>query len=333
MKKRVAAVILAFVMVLSMIGCSAGGSSGNEKSGDGGETYDVAVIVRLTDMYGAWLKVAYEAAEKEFPNLNITVMDYQSDNAKLVECMENAVQQQYDFIVVQTVLGNFEDSFERAIDAGIPVVSINCYQDWVDKYAAQVYCDEYKLGLAIGQRAAEELPENAQVVILDGPAGLLLSEQRHDGIVDGLNERSDITILDNQDANFEKDTAMDKTEDWIQAFNGEIDGVLAVSDSEALGAVEAFKSSGIDLKDVHIYGIDGLTDACNAITNGEMSASTLQDATQYPTLSLQLIMDHINGDIDLFKDLEQITFDPELIDSNNVEEQLEFYKEQGLVEE
>ena len=64
-----------------------------------------------------------------------------------------------------------------------------------------------------------------------------------------------------------------------------------------------------------------------------MSASTLQDATQYPTLSLQLIMDHINGDIDLFKDLEQITFDPELIDSNNVEEQLEFYKEQGLVEE
>ena len=31
--------------------------------------------------------------------------------------------------------------------------------------------------------------------------------------------------------------------------------------------------------------------------------------------------------------LEQITFDPELIDSNNVEEQLEFYKEQGLVEE
>lgn len=75
MKKRVAAVILAFVMVLSMIGCSAGGSSGNEKSGDGGETYDVAVIVRLTDMYGAWLKVAYEAAEKEFPNLNITVMD------------------------------------------------------------------------------------------------------------------------------------------------------------------------------------------------------------------------------------------------------------------
>ena len=44
-------------------------------------------------------------------------------------------------------------------------------------------------------------------------------------------------------------------------------------------------------------------------------------------------MAHINGDIDLFKDLEQITFDPELIDTNNVEEQLEFYKEQGLVEE
>lgn len=333
MKKRMVAMVLVLMMLLSMIGCSSGGgaSEGTEKAE--GETYDVAVIVRLTDMYGAWLKVAYEAAEKDFPNLNITVMDHQSDNAKLVECMENAVQQQYDFIVVQTVLGNFEDSFKRAVDAGIPVVSINCYQEWVDQYAAQVYCDEYKLGLAIGERAAEELPENAQVVILDGPAGLLLSEQRHDGIVDGLNTRDDITILDNQDANFEKDTAMDKTEDWIQAFNGEIDGVLAASDSEALGAVEAFKSSGIDLKDVHIYGIDGLTDACNAITNGEMSASTLQDATQYPALSLKLITDHINGDIDLFKDLDQTTFDPALIDSSNVKEQLEFYKEQGLVEE
>ena len=333
MKKRMVAMVLVLMMMLSMIGCSSGGGASEGKEKAEGETYDVAVIVRLTDMYGAWLKVAYEAAEKDFPNLNITVIDHQSDNAKLVECMENAVQQQYDFIVVQTVLGNFEDSFKRAVDAGIPVVSINCYQDWVDQYAAQVYCDEYKLGLAIGERASEELPENAQVVILDGPAGLLLSEQRHDGIVDGLNTRDDITILDNQDANFEKDTAMDKTEDWIQAFNGEIDGVLAASDSEALGAVEAFKSSGIDLKDVHIYGIDGLTDACNAITNGEMSASTLQDATQYPALSLKLITDHINGDIDLFKDLDQTTFDPELIDSSNVKEQLEFYKEQGLVEE
>ncbi|WP_270395352.1 sugar ABC transporter substrate-binding protein [Mediterraneibacter massiliensis] len=333
MKKRMVAMVLVLMMMLSMIGCSSGGGASEGKEKAEGETYDVAVIVRLTDMYGAWLKVAYEAAEKDFPNLNITVMDHQSDNAKLVECMENAVQQQYDFIVVQTVLGNFEDSFKRAVDAGIPVVSINCYQDWVDQYAAQVYCDEYKLGLAIGERASEELPENAQVVILDGPAGLLLSEQRHDGIVDGLNTRDDITILDNQDANFEKDTAMDKTEDWIQAFNGEIDGVLAASDSEALGAVEAFKSSGIDLKDVHIYGIDGLIDACNAITNGEMSASTLQDATQYPALSLKLITDHINGDIDLFKDLDQTTFDPELIDSSNVKEQLEFYKEQGLVEE
>ncbi|MEG1276120.1 MAG: sugar ABC transporter substrate-binding protein, partial [Ruthenibacterium sp.] len=182
-------------------------------------------------------------------------------------------------------------------------------------------------------RAAKELPENAKVVILNGIAGIPPTTERRRGMQDALlNVRTDVELLDEQVADFDKSTAMDKTDDWLQAFP-EIDGVLASSDSMALGAVESFKSNGRDIATTRFYGCDGLTDACQAVMNGEMSASALQDATEFARIALEMVQKDIRGEISLVNDNwdKYIAFDPILIDSVNAEKQFAFYREQGLV--
>lgn len=331
--KKAVSVIIALVMIFSLAGCAAGGESkGGAAKGEGGEVYEVAVIVRLTDMYGAWLKAAYEGIGANYDNLNVTVMDNQNENAKNMELLENCIQQQYDYIIIQSMLGDQGSTYQSCLDAGIKMISINMYQEWIEDYAAQVTVSEFDLGYTAATEAAENLPENAKVCILDGPAGMELTEERHRGAKEGLlDARPDVTLLDTQDGNFDKDTAMQKTEDWIQLFD-DIDGVIAASDSMALGAIEAFKSSGVDISEVQFYGIDGLSDACQAILNGDMTGSVLQDAVKYAEVSLDLVSQDVAGEIDLSTAHENHSFDPVYISKENAQDQLDYFEKNGLAE-
>lgn len=337
--KKMLAIILALAMTLCMFAACGSGTSSVPASAAGsttapeGETYKIAVILRIGDMYAAWMKAAFEADAAKYSNLEVTVMDNQDDSAKHMELIENCIQQQYDYIVLQGRQGDLANSYQAALDAGIGLIQINFAEEWSYDYMPSILCDDYEMGKIIAERAAEEIPENGTVCILNGPAGIWVSEMRRDGFEDGLlAARSDVTLLDEQDANFVKDTAMKKTEDWIQVFP-KIDAIVCASDSMAVGAIEAFKSSGKDLSTCKFYGIDGLTDACMAIAAGEMSCSALQDATQYSKLALDMVEADINGEIDICGgNYEKITyFSPVLLDSTNAEAQYAVYEEQGMV--
>jgi len=65
-------------------------------------------------------------------------------------------------------------------------------------------------------------------------------------------------------------------ENWITSHGSEIKGVIAQNDEMALGAIEAIKSAGLNVKDFAIAGVDGVTDALHAVKEGNMD-SILQD--------------------------------------------------------
>ena len=349
--KKFLAIFLAMLMVLTLtVGCSSNEAEepdnsgeqqtedpGTENGSSGGESAKVACLFRISDMYAAWLKAAFEAEATKYDNVELTVFDNQDDSAKHIELMENCILQGYDYIVVQGRQGDLESVYQRAIDAGIKMIQINYAEEWSYDILPSILCDEYELGYAIANRAAEELPENAQVCILNGPAGNYVSEGRREGFQAGLlDARPDVTLLDEQDANFQKDLAMNKTSDWLQMYD-QIDGIICASDSEAVGAIEAYSAANVDISNTLIYGIDGLTEACTAILDGTMSASALQDATEFSRIALEMITQDMAGEIDLFEmvgseEAAVTTFLPTLIDSSNAQEQYDFYVEQGMVQ-
>jgi len=62
----------------------------------------------------------------------------------------------------------------------------------------------------------------------------------------------------------------------------------------ALGAIEAIKSAGLNVRDFSIAGIDGVSDALNAVKRGEMT-SILQDAQAQMQASIDIAMRAVLG--------------------------------------
>lgn len=77
------------------------------------------------------------------------------------------------------------------------------------------------MGFLLGEKAAEVLPENANVVIVEGQAGLSVVVDRTEGIKEGLAStgRDDINVLVTQNANWERDKAMNYMEDWLTMYD------------------------------------------------------------------------------------------------------------------
>ncbi len=115
------------------------------------------------------------------------------------------------------------------------------------------------------------------VVIIEGPLGQSAQTQRLEGNEKALAECPDVVVLEQQTANWSRAEAQTLMENWLTSHAGEIDGIIGQNDEMALGAIEAIKAAGLDVSDFSIAGIDGVTDALNAVKAGEMS-SILQDA-------------------------------------------------------
>lgn len=355
--KKVLALILAILMLACLFaGCSKADESSNSSSKETTSTSsndsskdtasadaapttakkEVACLFRISDMYAAWLKSAFEADAANYDDMNVTVFDNQDDSAKHIELIETCIEQGYDYIVVQGRQGDLSSIYQKAKDAGIKMIQINYAEEWSYDVLHTVLCDEIELGKIIAADAAEKLPENAQICILNGPAGNYVTEQRREGFQQGLLDvRPDITLLDEQNADFVKDTAMNKTSDWLQVFD-QIDCILSSSDSMAVGAIEAYNANNVDTSNTLFYGIDGLTEACTAIMDGTMEGSALQDATLFSKTALGLIEQDIAGEIDLnemvgSKEKAITLFNAVLLDESNGESQYNYYKELGMV--
>ena len=70
--------------------------------------------------------------------------------------------------------------------------------------------------------------------------------------------------------------------------------MIAQNDEMALGAIEAIRSAGLKANSFAIAGIDGVTDAIQAVKRGEM-ASILQDAKAQIQASIDVAMRAVLG--------------------------------------
>lgn len=325
MKKKVLGIILAGCMCAGLT-LTAGIGVENVQAADKKLVY---ISRDMTDPFGAWL--ANSMQEKgEAAGYKVTVMDEQNDAAKCVEMLENAKNSSPDAIVLQpTSDAQVLNTINSIRDEGIPVVVVNLTLPEDPEGAPTVLCDDITLGKTIGAVAAENLPENANIVILNGIPGFSVSLDRREGFQEGLlDARDDITVLDELDASFNKDEAMNAMDDWLQKYDN-IDGVICQSDGMALGAIESYKSNNKDISDVQFYGIDGLADGCLSIEAGELTATVLQDANAMADKAIEMVNGLLDGSIE-GNPIESI--DAEVITKDNVEDMIASHKENGLID-
>ncbi len=111
-----------------------------------------------------------------------------------------------------------------------------------------------------------------QLLVLTGEQGNPLAELRATTLLAGLGEEN-IEVLAQQSANWDEGQAMQFATDWLTEFP-QAEVLAAGSDSMALGAAKAYTQQ---TDTPMVYGIDAIPEAVQAVSDGHMSGTILDD--------------------------------------------------------
>ncbi|TIT01198.1 substrate-binding domain-containing protein [Mesorhizobium sp.] len=224
----------------------------------------------------------WSAALQEHPavksgEVELTVFDGRYDALVQQDQFKTMVTQQYNAIIFAPIdVDAGAAAVQTAADVGIPVVGSNTRVN-SDLLTSYVGSDDTISGYMEAKTVLDKIGCKGNVVILEGPVGQSAQISRLEGNKKALAECPDVKILEDQTANWSRAEAQTLMENWLTAHPNQINGVIGQNDEMALGAIEAIKAAGLDVKSFAIAGIDGITDALHAVKAGEMT-SILQDA-------------------------------------------------------
>lgn len=238
----------------------------------------------------------WSAALEEHPavkngEVELTVFDGRYDALVQQEQFNTMITQQFNAIIFVPIdIEAGATAVQSASDAGIPVVGSNTRVN-SDLLSAYVGSDDTVSGYMEAKTVLDKIGCKGNVVIIEGPIGQSAQISRLEGNKKALAECPDVKVLEQQTANWSRAEAQTLMENWLTSHKGQINGVIGQNDEMALGAIEAIKSAGLDVNDFAIAGIDGVTDALNAVKEGTMT-SILQDARAQAQGALDLAIFH-----------------------------------------
>jgi len=320
-----------FFMTLTILLVLASGfvfSQSQVESADDG-VYRVAYVARTQgDSFASWLlDSAKIIAEERYPDIKMDFFDGQNKNDLVNAHIENAIVNKYDAILLHPndPVAHLQPCHE-ALDEGLVVVAVNTIVD--SDRIPMVDANPYEQGAVNARYAVDVIPQNANAVVLLGPAGNRHSRERHQAWLDEFFAvRPDVTILDTQIGNWNKEEGLKLMEDWIQAYGDDITVIVSMNDNMALGALEAYK--GISLELPLAFAVDGTADAAIAIDEGRLTSTSLQSAYDLAEFSVEMVYDFLTGK----KTEPELVIVPNpLYTKANVEGLLNIHRARGIIE-
>ena len=322
--KKLLLVLLCLTLSL-MFGCNKTGEKSS--SGDSAGKIRVAYIARAqADSFAAWLANSIKEEARKYPNIIVDIFDGQANDDVENSLIENAIINKYDVIIIQPNNGEAQRPYaEKVVAAGIICLTTNARIAGIVG-ASSVDADPYKQAAVNAVAALTQIPQGANVVVLNGPPGNFhADERRRSWKIEFFDKRPDVKIVGEQIANWNKDEALSFMETWIQA-NNRIDAVISMNDNMAAGALEAVKGNS-KFNDLLVYGVDGTAEACLLIKEGKMTSTCMQSAYDLS----EKILDTVNKLVN--KEATQIDTDIDnpLVTKENVDEYIEMYKRTGAI--
>lgn len=239
-----------------------------------------------------WLK---EHPEVKNGGVKLTVFDGRYDPNVQNDQFDSIIVQQFDAIIfVPLDIEAGGRTVTKAISAGIPVIGANARAN-SKVLTSYVGSNDNEGGAIEAQYIVDKLGGKGNVVILEGPIGQSGQVERLKGIMSVLDKHPDIKILERKTANWSRAEALALMENWLTAHPGKIQGVIGENDEMAIGAIQAIKAAGLNVKDFAIVGVDGVKDAIRAAKGGEM-VSILQDAKAQAQGAMDIALRAVRGE-------------------------------------
>lgn len=279
LKKKIAAVATAGVVVLGLAACTtSAGTSGELPPLEEKDTYTIGFSAQQSDH--PWTIAFNDSieAEAEKRGDKIVVTDAQGSTAKQVSDVESLIAQQVDAIIISPREEKpLAEVTLKARDAGIPVFIVDRAIDANvavagEDYVTYIGSDFYAQGERAGEWLVEQLPEGGLIVEIAGTTGSSAADDRGSGFRAAI-EGSGIEIVASQDGDFVRDKGRQIMETLIQQ-HPDVDAVFTHNDEMALGAITALEAAGLKPgTDLLVVSVDGQKEALQAIIDGTLGAT------------------------------------------------------------
>lgn len=290
MKKK----ILAAVCCASMIGCLAATPVLADETVKADGDYKIALIT-MDSVDQHWVSLK-EGAEEEAKADGVTV-DFMApdvkDDAKQIECINNAVAGGYDAILVAA---NSEDAvsgaLQEAVDAGIKIVYVDSPANV--EAEATFSTDNKAAGKTAGEEMIKALEDKG---IKDGSIGIVnintstnSTIQREEGFREAL-EGTDYELLETQYCEGDAAKAQTIAENYITEG---VVGIFGENEGAATGTGNAIKASGSD--EIVGVGFDKSDTLKGLIEDGYLVCTMAQNPDQMGKLGVQACIKALNGE-------------------------------------
>lgn len=225
---------------------------------------------------------------KGMEGVELQVEDAQNDVAKQLDQIKNFAASGVKAIIVNPVDTSATQAMtDAAAAANIPLVYVNRQPINVDTLPdgqAFVASNEVESGtletLEVCRLLKEEGKTTANIYILMGELSNQAAVQRTQDIKDVMASGKcgvELKVIDEQTANWSRDQAQNLMTNWIST-GAQYDAVIANNDEMAIGAIQAMKAAGVDMKSVIVGGIDATQDALAAMAAGDLDVTVFQNA-------------------------------------------------------
>ena len=290
MKKK----IFAALICASMIGCLAATPVLADETVKADGDYKIAVIT-MDSVDQHWVSLK-EGAEEEAKADDVTV-DFMApdvkDDAKQIECINNAVAGGYDALMVAA---NSEDAvsgaLQEAIDAGMKLVYVDSPANV--EAEATFSTDNKAAGKTAGEEMIKALEDKG---VKDGSIGIVninnstnTAIQREAGFREAF-EGTDYELLETQYCEGDAAKAQTIAENYITEG---VVGIFGANEGAATGTGNAIKASGSD--EIVGVGFDKSDTLKGLIEDGYLVCTMAQNPDQMGKLGVQACIKALNGE-------------------------------------
>ncbi|SER54001.1 monosaccharide ABC transporter substrate-binding protein, CUT2 family [Faunimonas pinastri] len=199
-----------------------------------------------------WMKQTEGTITKEVADLkkqgvvkDLIITDAQGNANTQIQQIQSMIDSNLDAIVVDAGSSTALDRvISDACDKGIAVVNFDSLVD-TDKLTAKLNTDSNEWGRQAAQWMVDRLGGKGKIIIMNGPAGVSVSDDRRKGAQPVLDANKGIQVLTETNTEYNVAPAQEAMTSLLFS-NPDIDGVLSLGGALSAGALLAFDRQGHD---------------------------------------------------------------------------------------
>jgi ABC-type sugar transport system substrate-binding protein len=296
----------AVIAVMGLLLVSLAGSGGAGASAEGKRV--MLLGTANTNPYiGAWTSTFSKLATQA--GMKVTNLSSNYDAAVQSQQIDDAIAQKFDIIVLCYVNDQaIVPALTRAKEAGIPVIlwATPIKPEYVELFTSYIGTDHSELGRIAGENMVSGLAQEgkttkAQVIAVTGLAQQFHVGTRMEAFKAVLAKHSGIELAAVEDGKWNTALTEKITGELLVRFanRGGVDGVFAMADNQATGAIQAVESAGLKLgvadKGIVVVASNCMKDGIVHINSGQQYATATQIPTQEAEVAVKKVETYFNG--------------------------------------